>query len=587
MFFARGRSSMVEHKLPKLVTRVRFPSPAPLHEIIMNNAAFPKGIRWVIFVTLVLSIFFGYEVGNRPFADPDEGRYVEIPREMVISGDFVTPRLNDLKYFEKPPLFYWLQSASIKIFGINETSMRIWTVFFAILGCLSVLFVGSRCKSSYVGTLSASILAANIIYYAHSRIIILDLAVSVLMSGALWCFYLVFVKNEQRNQRVLIYLMYAFAALACLTKGLIGFILPSFVAFLWIALTKQWKKIKEILYIPGLLVFLLIFLPWHILVCFKNHDFFHFYFIVEHFLRYTTSMHGRYQPNWFFIPIILIGLLPWTGFSLVAIKDLFKHNGKYSENVFFASWIFGIFGFFSFSSSKLIPYILPIVPPIAFLTANLLSDAKNDIKDFKLGVWLNTALFAIATCVFFVAAKPAIEDLLKNRDILLLVCIFAALGLILLIISIWTVYFKANITLSIFVYIFISANMLWVINKAAPYYQYEKRPSTKNHAEIVRLNRKKEDLVFCYGRYYQDFPVYLNSTVGVVDYIGELEFGHNAERERSNLISGDEFWKLWNTSNKRIFLLLSRSAYSKVFALNSRLHNILWFDKHFIVIANK
>ncbi len=176
---------------------------------------------------IILGIFFSFEMGNRPFASPDEGRYVEIPREMVVTGDYVTPRLDGMKYFEKPPLFYWMQAASIKIAGINETSMRFWIILFAVLGCLSVFYVGVKCYSRNVGVMAAGILATSLIYYCHSRIIILDLVLSVLLCGCLWSFFLAFVKKNQSKipKKYLIITMYALSALACLTKGLIGAIL--------------------------------------------------------------------------------------------------------------------------------------------------------------------------------------------------------------------------------------------------------------------------------------------------------------------------------------------------------------------------
>ena len=138
-----------------------------------------------------------------------------------------------------------------------------------------------------------------------------------------------------------------------------------------------------------------------------------------------------------------------------------------------------------------------------------------------------------------------------------------------------------------FWFLFASANLMWIVNKAAPYYQNEKKPTTKRMAEAVRMNRVDGDLVYCYRRYYQDFPVYLNSTVGNVDFVGELEFGANADKNNDKIITETDFWKLWNSTNKRIFLLLSRKDYREVFAEKSISHKILDFDEHFIVITNR
>jgi 4-amino-4-deoxy-L-arabinose transferase-like glycosyltransferase len=380
--------------------------------------------------------------------------------------------------------------------------------------------------------------------------------------------------------------MYVFSALACLTKGLIGAVLPGMIAFTWMACTKNWLKIKEILYIPGILAFLVIFLPWHIALALRHDDFLHFYFVVEHFLRYTSKIHNRYQPFWFFIPILLVGLLPWTGFSLVALKDFFQ-KPKNSENVFLLSWIIIIPLFFSFSSSKLIPYILPVLPPIALITGITLTESLNlENKNFKIGVWSNVLLFAIAF-VAYLFAKSEIADVLQDVDAVLLTNIFAALLIVAAGVLLFGLYRKKSRTAIIFAYIFIAANMMWLINKAAVFYQETKKPTTKTFAEVINMNRRPDDLVFCYKRYYQDFPVYLNSTVGVVDFIGELEFGAKNNPFDNKLMTEDDFWKLWNTTNKRIFLLLSREHFREVFTTRKFQHRTLDFNKYFVVIMNK
>src|SRR3990167_8686879 len=117
--------------------------------------------RALLLLSLLLGSLFGFKLGERPLWSPDEGRYVEIPREMVVSGDYVTPRLNGVKYFEKPPLFYWLQAASIKIFGIHEGAMRLWSVFFGMLGCLATYLFGRRFYGPQSGMAACFVLAMS------------------------------------------------------------------------------------------------------------------------------------------------------------------------------------------------------------------------------------------------------------------------------------------------------------------------------------------------------------------------------------------------------------------------------------------
>lgn len=602
------------------------------------NASHYVSVRQVfLLLSVVLSIFFGYEIGNRPFADPDEGRYVEIPREMVATGDYVTPRLNGFKYFEKPPFFYWLQAASIKCVGISERSMRFWPGFFAVVGCLSVFGVGVICGSLSVGLVSAGILATNLLYYALSHIIILDLVVSVLISGVLWCFFLAFVarrrrRTEEKNsskkgdkdkeggtnvlssrgRRIIITLMYALAALACLTKGLIGVILPGLIGFLWICFTRRWSTIREIFYIPGILLFLAVFLPWHVMVCSRNDDFFHFYFIVEHWLRYTTQFHKRYQPFWYFIPVILGGLLPWTGFSLNAIKNVIKKTmisnkrvtteqrqytrvvtaskaEEKSESIFLLCWIFGVLGFYSFSSSKLIPYILPVFPPIAFLTAQMLTkiEASSD-PDFRIAACINVLCFIIAVAGFFSLRERISDVTCAFPDVLILMRFFAVLLGICVVLLVYLVCFRKRKTIGNFIvlYTFLAMNMMWILNKAAPYYQAIKKPSTRDMAEFVRMNFREEngDEIFCHKRYQQDFPIYLGRIVGVTDHLGELRFGSDAEKN-DRMISEGQLWERWGRGDRRIFVLMTRIEYQQFF-LKGIPHILLHFDNNFVVITN-
>lgn len=557
-----------------------------------EKISWPGGFRGFFFFALLLVCFFSYEMGNRPFASPDEGRYVEIPREMIATGDYITPKLDGLNYFEKPPLLYWMQAAVAKFCGINEYSMRAIIVIFAILGCLGVFLIGRKRFSDTVGLFSGSILATNLLYYAHSHIIILDLVTSVFMCGTLWCFYTVFVQQKFIPKRSLIIWMYVLAALTCLTKGLIGIILPGFVVFLWILFTNSWKKIPQMLSLPGIILFLLIAVPWHVVMSIRHEDFLYKYFYVEHFLRYTTTYHARYQPAYFFIPIVIAGLFPWTGFAFVALEDAVMNAiKKNSEAIFFLCWILGIFAFYSFSDSKLIPYILPIVPPIALLTGACLDSSLNLVneKKFRLSVIISL-LLSLCFVGAFLVYKNQLQDLLADKELLLAIYVIVGLMIANMVVLIFAYFVRESRLPAILVFLFIGMNIMWVINKGAACYQDIKKPSTKKMAELIRLNKRADDLVYCYDYYYQDFPVYMQETVGIVNYIGELEFGLHSDggnKSRIRFLSTDAFWKMWTTTKKRIFLLLSTDSYRDVFVKRKEKHRLLGIDKHFVVIMNR
>ena len=280
----------------------------PTAESRAPAASVPRDNTWwrdIILLTLLLSLLFAIGLGRRALWEPDEGRYVEIPREMVQTGDYVTPRLNGVKYFEKPVLFYWLEAGAIRVFGIKEWSMRLWPVLFAIMGCLAVYAAGRKLYDRRTAWLAAVVLATTPLYYFLGRTVTLDMPVSSLLTLALLAFLVGTREPPGKSRRNYFWAFYAFAALATLAKGLIGLVIPAMIIGVWIMILNEWRLLKSIYLPSGLLLFLVIAAPWHIAAARDNPEFAYFYFVHEHFLRYLTKTHHRYQPPWFFIPVLM------------------------------------------------------------------------------------------------------------------------------------------------------------------------------------------------------------------------------------------------------------------------------------------
>ena len=210
----------------------------------------------MLLLTLILGLLFGWGLGQRALWHPDEGRYVEIPREMTVSGDYVTPRLNGVKYFEKPVLFYWLQAGAIKVFGINEWAMRLWPAAFALIGCLAVYVAGRKLYDRRTGLIAAAVLATAPLHYFLGRAITLDMALSALLTVALLAFLLGTREPPGRARRHYFWTFYACAALATLTKGLIGMVIPAMVIGAWILILNEWRLLRSIYLPSGLVLFL-------------------------------------------------------------------------------------------------------------------------------------------------------------------------------------------------------------------------------------------------------------------------------------------------------------------------------------------
>jgi len=330
----------------------------------------------MVFLAVILGSLFFTLLGNRPLFVPDEGRYAEIAREMATSNDFITPHLNGVIYFEKPALFYWLGAIAFKVGGVNLWSIRCINALLGLLGCIGTYATARTLYGRRTGLLAAFILGTSLLYFVMTRMISLDLPVTVFIALSLYAFILGMQQPVGGKRRLFFYWATLSAALAVLTKGLIGIVFPLLTISAWLSLTQQWRIIRTF-YLPScLFLFLLITLPWHTLLQLRHPEFFHFYFVEQHVLRYTYPAIGHNEPWWFFTPYLIGGFFPWIIFLPKAIRQTIQNKSTHHQmhaSLFFLLWAAIIFIFFSFSKSKLIPYILPLFPPLAILTAQAIA----------------------------------------------------------------------------------------------------------------------------------------------------------------------------------------------------------------------
>jgi 4-amino-4-deoxy-L-arabinose transferase-like glycosyltransferase len=319
---------------------------------------------------LVLAIGWFATIGVRPLVRADESRYAEISREMVASGDWVTPRLNGFKYFEKPPLQYWTTALAFEAFGLAEWTARLWTALTGFLAILFTGYVGHRLRGPPVGLLSAAVLASSMLFAALGHFNTLDMGVAAFLSIAVFAFVL--AQHDPASpaaRRGWMLAAWASAALATLSKGLIGPALPAAALVVYLLIERDWRLLKRLHFAAGVPVFLAITVPWFVLVTRANPEFAHFFFIHEHLDRFLTKIHGRYHPAWYFVPILLGGLIPWTvTFFPALVRGARADRAAHFKPLrFLLVWAGTVFVFFSVSSSKLPSYILPIFPALAVL----------------------------------------------------------------------------------------------------------------------------------------------------------------------------------------------------------------------------
>ena len=352
--------------------------------------------RDLIYLTITFGLLACQFLGRYPLLEPDEGRYSEIPREMLERLDFITPHLNYVKYFEKPPLLYWMNALSMAIFGQNEFAARLPC---AVAGLLTILFtywLGRKLFDRLTGLYGAIIIGSCLGFVAQSRITLTDMPLTLCLTVSLGSFILA-VRSAGREKCGYLYLAYAAAALAVLAKGLIGILFPGAIIFLFMLFRKRWRLLLEMRLVTGMALFFAIAAPWFILVSMRNPEFARFFFIHEHFERFLTKVHSRYQPVWYFIPVLLGIMLPWTIYLPSALRDAWrKRQGEHGDNLaYLAIWAIFIFLFFSKSSSKLMPYILPAVPPLALLTAAAFKETVANGKHLKLALYLAVGAMAV------------------------------------------------------------------------------------------------------------------------------------------------------------------------------------------------
>jgi 4-amino-4-deoxy-L-arabinose transferase-like glycosyltransferase len=539
------------------------PAPAPPSDSFRGPRGFWK--RDLLLLAFGFALLYGPHLGRRALWSPDEGRYAEIPREMVATGDWITPRLNGVKYFEKPPLFYWIEAGALRLFGPAEWALRLAPALFALLGVLAVYAAGRNLFGRQAGLWAGVVLGTSLLWFGLGEAVTLDMAVSAFLTVALLAFLLASREADPRKRRLWIWVFYAAAAFATLTKGLIGIVIPGMVLGAWMLVTRDWKNwrdwrlIRLALSPAGIALFLLIAAPWHLLVSRANPEFAWFYFVHEHFLRYTTKVHKRYEPIWFFLPILLAGLLPWTVFLPRAIRNAWRTTAAAVEErravLLLLLWAGLVFAFFSLSDSKLVPYILPVVPPLALLLGRDLAAAWESPRRRGLA-YLVLLLFAgILGTAFLVL--PKIPKAAEFADLLggyayALAASLLLMGLLPLLLDRMgrprAALVAAGVTAALFLSIL-----------AASLPPLDASRSVKALARDLLPRLRPGDEVASYHDYFQDLPFYAGRTVTVAAWRGELDYGMTHEDVSRWMIGEEEFWRRWNGLG-RVFLVVDRRS---------------------------
>lgn len=504
-------------------------------------------------VILLCAVLWFGTLGQRDLFDPDEGRYAGIPAAMVDSGDWLTPRLNDFKYFEKPVLQYWGTAVAFKLFGKSNASARLWTALLGFSAALFSMLVAFRLYGHKAAIYAFLLSISYLMVVAFGHYLTLDMALSALVVIGIGSLVIAHSNRERESQtRNWMLVGWAALALATLTKGLVAVVLPAGTVVVYSLWQRDWGLWKQLHLFKGVLLFLLITAPWFVMVSIVNPEFAEFFFIHEHFNRYTSEVHNREGPIYYFIPVLLLGVSPWLVTSLRSLYSpgfrwMPDRPGKFSPERFMWTFIAVTFCFFSLGQSKLPGYILPILPILAVISGGQIVSRGQVNADRW--VMLSFALIfligafnvgQLANGHFIVEQWESYTPWLIGSGILFLLA-FAALS------------FKKLAKLPAFAGAAVAslAAALLIVSGAE---SLAESRSSRVVADVISENLPADVPIFTF-RYVPEAGVfYLGRPVTLVEYEGEMAMGVRLEPEKA-IKTQDEFLAIWQNLDQAALVL--------------------------------
>jgi 4-amino-4-deoxy-L-arabinose transferase-like glycosyltransferase len=337
---------------------------------------------------LLALAWLGATAGLRDLSLPDEGRYVGVAWEMLRSGDWLTPTLNGLPFFHKPPLFYWITAASLHLLGQNEWAARVAPMLGGLTAALALVLFARRWVGVRTARWALMAMLAQPLVFGASQYANLDMLVAGMISASILSAADGVLRMEARLPHApSVWAAWGFAALGVLAKGLIGIVIPALVLGVTLVTARRWSAMRGLLAPSGLAVFLLISAPWFIAMERLYPGFLDYFFVEQHFRRYAGGGFNNVQPFWFYGALLGIACLPWwpsvwrsvrAGAGPDAASPLIR--------MLMIMWVTVTVVFYSAPASKLVGYVLPALPPLAFLAATGFDD-REAAPGFPRTIW--------------------------------------------------------------------------------------------------------------------------------------------------------------------------------------------------------
>ncbi len=505
-------------------------------------------LRWWAWIVLGVVWFVTMQI--RPMLDPDEGRYAEIPREMLVTGNWVTPRLDGLKYFEKPALQYWATASIYSVFGVGNLTSRLWTVGLGF-GCLALIYAWlTRLYDRRSALAAVALLAMSPYFGIVAHLDLLDAGLCFWLTAMV----LAFTRGQcaepgSKSERNWMLLSWALAALALLTKGLEVYVLAGLALIGYTVLERDARPWRRLHVGLGLPIMVAIGAPWLVLVSLRNPTFAHYFFIVQHFERFLTNRARRVEPWYYFIVILVIGAFAWLLPLARAARSSWSDPGPvphFKPLKFLLLYSVLTLIFFSLSHSKLATYILPMFPPLAALTGVYIVRRPGGIARVT---WTAAGLAVL------VAAGLLVYSHHRNGFIPDAATAWAVAALVAALIAAFagprasTEVAAERAPVGMFVVM-----LMFIFVWQALLCEYTVIPPSRSAYQLVQ--EIKPDVhpgtaLYSVGQYRQTIPPYLGRLLTLVGYAGELGYG---ERLQPGLMTATpkQFVRRWDASRDAV-----------------------------------
>lgn len=339
-------------------------------------------LKWCLLFGFVVTTYF-LPLNGRLLWQPDELRYAEISRELIISYNWSVPELLDIRYFEKPIFGYWVGAFFQMLFGENNVSVRLGVVFSTLISGLFVYLSAKMAwKNSRIAFNATFIYLSMLMVFTIGTYNILDPIVTAFITMVIFFFQWGLTTKRFSHQLLAYILLGVACGLGVLTKGFLVLVLPVLVCSI---AGVYFKKFKEVFVFSFVSIFtaFVVCLPWAFVIASREPDFWRYFFWVEHIQRFMSDNAQNKSPFWFYIPIMMAAVLPWLGYLFGALRQAWQQKGMH---IYFLLWFLAPFVFFSITKGKLLTYILPCIAPVAILMAAYIEKILTEKKTLAIRV---------------------------------------------------------------------------------------------------------------------------------------------------------------------------------------------------------